>query len=173
MAWNLHSFLQNAILKVQYAYLIMHYAWVEIVSLPAVHPNSHRARRIGRLTSQSRHPGGSSAVKPKTSWKKVAVRTAIAFAIGVTLLLHWQLVWSDDPKPAVPPPPKADAKASLKLDLPDTMEAVTGETTPFAVKVVREGYDGPVTVKLDGLPGATKTAEVTILAGKDDASYDL
>ena len=110
-------------------------------------------------------------MKPKTSWKKVAVKTAIACAIGVALLLHLQLVWSDDPKPPAAPPAKAEPKASLRSTYP--MTAVTGETIPLPIKIVREGYDGPVTVKLDGLPGAYKTAEVAIPEGKSDGSYDL
>jgi uncharacterized protein (TIGR03000 family) len=72
---------------------------------------------------------------------------------------------------ATPPsPPKA---ATLTVQLPTDLELETGGKKTIPVKVIREGFEGPVTVKLQGLPGSDKPLEVLIPAEKTEGTAEI
>lgn len=74
-------------------------------------------------------------------------------------LLYWILT----PRAVVAAPPAAIAVAASS----DVEVFVEGRNT-FFVQIAREGFDGPVTVRLEGLPQGVTAAPVTISAGKTE-----
>jgi uncharacterized protein (TIGR03000 family) len=72
----------------------------------------------------------------------------------------------------VGPEPTPAKPASLKLEVPAAVEAPAGEKTAIAIKVLREGFTGPVRVKCSGLPGKN-LPPFTIPADKDEKKVRL
>ncbi len=66
------------------------------------------------------------------------------------------------PPPAVAPPAQLALAAALDVEV-----FVEGRNT-FPVQIARDGFDGPVTVRLDGLPAGVTADPVTIPAGKSE-----
>jgi hypothetical protein len=71
------------------------------------------------------------------------------------------------PAPAPVPTPQLALVASKDVEV-----FVDGRNT-FPVQIAREAFDGPVTVRLDGLPPGVSAAPVTIPGGKDTAEVQV
>lgn len=66
------------------------------------------------------------------------------------------------------PPP-----AELRLSSPSNVEMVQGDKNSFIVRIAREWYDGPVTIRGESLPGGMIVREVTIPAGANEAEIEV
>jgi hypothetical protein len=75
--------------------------------------------------------------------------------------LLWRLLAPPPPPPAVPDPQVAVAAS------PDVEVFVDGRNA-LPVQVARDGFDGPVTVRLAGLPAGVAAAPIVIPAGKTE-----
>jgi HEAT repeat protein len=61
----------------------------------------------------------------------------------------------------------------LSLTLPDKLVLNPGDKKQFAVKIHRDGVDGPVTVRFAGMAAGITLSEVMITAGKDETSAEV
>ena len=66
------------------------------------------------------------------------------------------------------PPP-----AELRLSSPPNVEMVQGDKNSFIVRIAREWYDGPVTIRGEALPAGMVVREVTIPAGANEAEIEV
>ncbi|MBY0523984.1 MAG: ammonium transporter [Gemmataceae bacterium] len=96
---------------------------------------------------------------------------------AMALCLFWLAggisVAADD-KPGDKPAEKKDApkEPDLKLDVPSSVDVVLGNTIPLEVKVAPEGYEGPVKIKVTGLPD-NKVLEATIGKGATSTKFEF
>lgn len=67
------------------------------------------------------------------------------------------------------PPPAAGPEPQLAVAASKDVEVFVDGQNKFPVQIVRDAFDGPVTVRLDGLPAGVSAAPVTIPAGADRA----
>ncbi len=74
------------------------------------------------------------------------------------------------PKPVTPTvspvPPASPSKASLSLVMSDTLSLRPGETKLLPIKVIRTGFEGPITLNCEALPFGIAIKAATVPMGK-------
>lgn len=78
-----------------------------------------------------------------------------------------------DPKVQKKTPPPEPKEAAVKLAMPGTLTLQMGGFTKLLpVKIVREGFEGPITIKFEKLPDGVTLKEVTIPADKSEGDVE-
>ncbi|QJW96779.1 vWA domain-containing protein [Frigoriglobus tundricola] len=94
---------------------------------------------------------------------------AVGGLIGA--LVFGELVWfvlrPPPPKPPEPPPPP---EPRLAVSASGALQIYQGGTNKVFVQLARDAFDGPVTVRVEGLPAGVTAADVTVPNEKFDAN---
>src|SRR5262249_12764169 len=62
---------------------------------------------------------------------------------------------------------------ALRVAAPGSLDVAAGSKNQFAVRLARDYFSAPVTLKLDGAPGGLTGAEVVVPADRDEAEFEV